>query len=225
MPVRSSSASGPSGTATVGRAPRNSPTGGAKGNITARMTAEWSRANQWPSSCASSDSRSYAPWPCGVASAPGVAKVAWPSLRNSVSASRIWPANAAGPLEPAETPGALAVITRVNASTPLVNPALGWSKQIVLRPSTLLPASFEQEFAAVTWVSGARRPGFAVALNVDPLTPDHTPNVCEITESISDSCALVCGAATVRIVAGDKGSVVLQRLFSGDARERFQRSG
>jgi hypothetical protein len=53
MPVRSSSASGPSGTARIGRSPRNCPDGGAKGNIMARITAEWSKPIQWPSSCVS----------------------------------------------------------------------------------------------------------------------------------------------------------------------------
>jgi len=42
-----------------------------------------------------------------------------------VSASRIWPANAAGPLAPKETPGAFAVITRVKTRTPEVNATLG----------------------------------------------------------------------------------------------------
>jgi hypothetical protein len=49
-----------------------------------------------------------------------------------VSASSICPANAAGPLTPTETPGAFAVITRVNACTPPENPMLDWLKQTVL---------------------------------------------------------------------------------------------
>ena len=49
-----------------------------------------------------------------------------------MSASRICPAKAAGALDPTDAPGALAVITRVKASTPLVKPSLGWLKQMVL---------------------------------------------------------------------------------------------
>jgi hypothetical protein len=37
-----------------------------------------------------------------------------------------------------ETPGALAVMTRVKARTPEVKAELDWLKQIVLRPSALL---------------------------------------------------------------------------------------
>ena len=64
--------------------------------------------------------------------------MAWLSFRNNVSASRIWPAKEAGPLAPMETPGALAVMTRVKARTPVVKAELDWLKQIVLRPSALL---------------------------------------------------------------------------------------
>src|SRR5277367_536495 len=207
MPVRSSSASGPSGACGVGRSPRNWPGGGANGNINARQTAEWSKPNQWPISCASNDSRSYAPGEDG--SAAGVANVACPSLRNSVSESRICPAKAVGALAPTETPGAFAVTTRVNASTPLENPMLDWLKQIVFSPSTLLSVSFEHSLAAVTRPSGAISPGKLVALNVVPVTPDHAPNESVITCSSSESCALDPSAATVTRVGGPSGNEVL----------------
>lgn len=145
-------------------------------------------------------------------------------VAESVSASRIWPAKVAAPLAPTETPGALAVITRVNASTPLENPMLDWLKQIVLSPSKLLSASFVQEFAALTCPSGASIPGWFVALNVVPVTPDHAPNESAIACSISVSCAGVPDAAAVRTVTGAEGSEVLQRRLRGDASERFQRS-
>lgn len=45
-------------------------------------------------------------------------------VAKKVSASRIWPAKAAGADNPAVAPGALAVMVRVNARTPLVNAAL-----------------------------------------------------------------------------------------------------
>ena len=67
------------------------------------------------------------------ANAAGVAKVTSPVLQKSVSASRIWPANAAGPLAPTLTPGAFAINVRVKASTPGVNAALDWLKQIVFK--------------------------------------------------------------------------------------------
>src|SRR5579875_256789 len=154
MPARSSSDNGASGELPEGRVPRYCPGGGAYGNIIARHTAEWSKPNQCPNSCANSDSKSYAPCPCVVASAPGVANVDCPSFRNSVSASRICPAKTAGGPEPTDASGALAVITLVNASTPVVNPMLDWLKQIVFRPSMLVPASFEQAFAVFTRLSG-----------------------------------------------------------------------
>jgi hypothetical protein len=94
-----------------------------------------------------------------VASPAGVAKIAWPSLRKSVSASRIWPANTAGPAEPTVTPGAFAVITRVKAKTPLVNAALDWLKQTVLSPSMLFSWSSVHALAEVTRDSGASSPG------------------------------------------------------------------
>jgi hypothetical protein len=116
------------------------------------------------------------------------------------------------------------VITRVNANTPLENPMLDWLKQMVLTPSRLVSASFEHEFAALTRASGAINPGWSVALNVVPLTPDHAPNESEIVCSISESCALVPSAATVTSVGGPSGSDVLHRRLSGDASERFHRS-
>jgi hypothetical protein len=64
---------------------------------------------------------------------------------------------------------------RVKASTPLVNPALDWLKQMVLSPSTLFSASSVHEFAVATCCRGASSPGNSVVLNVVPLTPDQAP--------------------------------------------------
>ena len=91
-------------------------------------------------------------------------------------------------------------MVRVKASTPLVNPALDWLKQIVFSPSTLSSASSVHEFAAVTCCKGASSPGNFVVLNVVPLTPDQTPKEAVIAWPISVICAGVFCAATVRIV-------------------------
>jgi hypothetical protein len=117
------------------------------------------------------------------------------------------------------------VITRVNAKTPLANPALDWLKQIVLIPSTLLSESFEHEFAPLTRAMGEINPGYEVALNVVPVTPDHAVNESVIACSISVSWAFVCEAATVTIVGGANGNDVLHCRLSGAASDKFHRSG
>ena len=96
--------------------------------------------------------------------------------------------------------GALAVMVRVKASTPVENPELDWLKQMVLSPSTLFSASLEQELAVATRASGAISPGFSAALKMTPETPDQAPKDAEMACSISLSCAGVLGAAAVRMV-------------------------
>jgi hypothetical protein len=113
----------------------------------------------------------------------------------------------------------------VNANTPLANPALDWLKQIVLTPSTLFSESFVHEFAALTRAIGEINPGYAAALNVVPVTPDHAVNESVIACSISVSWALVCEAATVKIVAGANGNDVLHWRLSGAASDKFHGSG
>src|ERR1700683_1011356 len=168
--------------------------------------------------------RSYAPGE--VANAAGVANVTSPVLQKSVSASRIWPAKAAGPLVPTLAPGAFAVNVRVKASTPGVNAALDWLKQMVFKPSTLLSASSVQEFGFVTRAKGASRPGNAIALKVVPLTPAQTENESEMACSISSSCADVPVGATVRITGEiSDGNEVLHWRSSGELTDRFQLFG
>src|ERR1700761_9284036 len=199
MPVRSSSLSCASGAATVGRSPTDVPGAGAYGNNIARITAECPSPIQWPSSCVSSDCKSYAPAPACVESAEGVANVACPSLRKNVSESRICPAKRAGAELPTVAPGAFAVNVRVNANTPSVNPALDWLKQIVFRPSTVVSESLVQEFAALTRAKVASLPGCADELKFVPLTPLQVLNEAVTACSISVSAAGEPCAAEVMI--------------------------
>src|SRR5690348_1354069 len=165
---------------TVGRSAKKVPGGGAIGNMMERHTPEWSSPKTWPSSCPRMDSRSYAPGE--FASAAGVAKVAWPSLRMNMSASMICPAKREVSAVPKDCPGASAIISRVKESTPVVNAAEDWLKQIVLMPSTFERPSFVQAFCTEVRPSGPSALGNWEALRSVPETPVHISYACVMAE-------------------------------------------
>src|SRR3974390_3302866 len=92
-------------------------------------------------------------------------------------ASRIWPTSVAGAPFPIFTPTESALITRVNASTPGVNAASGWPKQIELTPSE--PQAIADEALEI----GPRELGVRLV----PGTLIHTFSDCWTTCSISFS--------------------------------------